>query len=71
MGIECYGKEKEKFSIKKQEKVKEGENFIIDNFEILYKKDEESICEIIKDNGYGTVFFCKIKYPNQFNKICW
>ena len=41
MGIECYGKEKEKFAIKKQEKVKEGENFIIDNFEILYEKAEE------------------------------
>ena len=57
------------FSIKNEEKVKEGENFIIDNFEILYKKDEESICEIIKDNGYGSGFFCKIKYPNKYNEI--
>ena len=70
MGIECCGKEKEKFVIKKQEKVKDGENFDIDNFEIFSEKAEKSICEIIKDNGYGTGFFCKIKYPNKFNKIC-
>ena len=39
------------------------------NSKKLFEKAEKSICEIIKNKGYGTGFFCKIKYPNKFNEI--
>ena len=76
MGIECCGNEKNKlhsykdnFKIRNEEKVKEGENLTLTNMKILLEKAEKSIFEIIKDKGYGSGFFCKIKYPNNFNEI--
>ena len=57
------------FSIINEENVKEGENLTIKKSKILNEKAEKTICEIIKDNGYGSGFFCKIKYPNKFNEI--
>ena len=35
---------------------------------ILGEQSEKSVCEIIKDNGYGSGFFCKIKLNG--NEIC-
>ena len=58
------------FVIKNEEKVKEGENLNIENIKTLLEKCEKSICEIQKDNGYGSGFLCIIKYPDRFNKIC-
>jgi len=57
------------YSIKNEEKIEEGENLTFMNTKLLYIKAEKSICEIIKNEGYGTGFFCKIKYPNKFNEI--
>jgi len=57
------------FSIKNENKVKEGENITLKNSKILFEKSEKSICEIITDKGYGTGFFCIIKYPNKYNEI--
>ena len=57
------------FSIINEENVKEGENLTIKKSKILNEKAEKTICEIIKDNGYASGFFCKIKYPNKFNEI--
>ena len=57
------------FSIKDEEKIEEGENLTLMNTKILLEKVEKSICEIIRDKGYGTGFFCKIKDPNTFNEI--
>ena len=57
------------FNIINEENVKEGENLTLKNTKILFEKAEKSICEIITDKGYGTGFFCKIKYPNKFNEI--
>ena len=36
---------------------------------IFLDKSEKSICEIKKDNGYGTGFFCILRYPDKYNKI--
>ena len=40
---------------------------------LLIKKAENSICEIICRNkiepGYGSGFFCKIKYPDETDEI--
>ena len=76
MGLMCCVSEKEElnfnidsFSIRNEDKVKEGENLTLNNSKILYEKAEKSICEIIKDKGYGTGFFCKIKYPNKYNEV--
>ena len=44
-------------SIRNEEKVKEGENLTLKKIKILLEKAEKSICEIIKDKGYGTGFF--------------
>ena len=49
-------------SIINEEKVKDGENLTLKKTKILLEKVEKSVCEIIKDYGYGTGFFCKIKY---------
>ena len=57
------------FSIIDQQKVKAGDNLTLTNSDILNEKAKKSICIIIKDNGYGTGFFCKIKYPNNLNEI--
>ena len=58
----------ESFSIQKEEKVKHGENLAVKMSKILNEKAEKSVCEIIKDNGYGSGFFCKIKIYE--NEIC-
>ena len=52
-------------SIINEEKVKDGENLTLKKNKILLEKVEKSVCEIIKDYGYGTGFFCKIKYLNK------
>ena len=73
MNSQSENKEKDSFidnfSIQNEEKIEEGENLTLMNSKILLEKVEKSICEIIKDKGYGTGFFCEIKYPNKFNKI--
>ena len=76
MGIECCGNEKKElpsnknnFSIIDEQKVKKGQNLTLKKTKILYEKAEKSICEIFKDKGYGSGFFCKIKYSNQSNEI--
>ena len=56
-------------SIRNEERVKEGENLTLKKIKILLEKAEKSICEIIKDKGYGTGFFCKMKYPDKYNEI--
>ena len=53
------------FSIQNEEKVKHGENLTSKMSKILSEKVEKSICEIIKDNGYGSGFFCKIKFEGN------
>ena len=50
------------FSFIDEEKVKEGENLSLENSEKLNKQSKKSICQIIKGKGFGTGFFCKIKY---------
>ena len=47
-------------SIQNEEKIEEGENITLMNSKILFEKAEKSICEIIKDKGYGTGFFVKL-----------
>jgi len=54
--------------IRNEEKVNEGENLTINQLDLLNKKSKKSICEITKDKGYGSGFFCKIKLPNNNNK---
>ena len=39
------------------------------NSKILCEKAESSTCRIDLDKGYGTGFFCKIKYPNEDSEI--
>ena len=70
MGLQCFENDKNKniFSIRNEEKVKAGENLNTKNTKILLKKAEKSVCEIVKDTGYGSGFFCKIKYPNNYNE---
>ena len=53
------------FSIKNEEKVKAGENLTTKNSILLAQQAEKSVCEIIKDNGYGSGFFCTIKYESE------
>ena len=36
---------------------------------IILDKSEKSICEIKTDDGYGTGFFCILRYPDKNNKI--
>ena len=76
MGIECCGNEKKElpsnknnFSIIDEHKVNERKNLTLKKTKILYEKAVQSICEIIKDKGYGSGFFCKIKNPNNFDGI--
>ena len=76
MGTECCGNEKKNlpsdnnnFSFTNEEKVKKGNNLTLKKTKILYEKANKSICEIIKDKGYGSGFFCKIKNPNNFDGI--
>ena len=53
------------FSIQKENHVKLGENLTTKKSILLNEKAENSICEIIKDNGYGSGFFSKIKYEGN------
>ena len=53
------------FSIVKENRVKLGENLNTKKSILLSQKAEKSICEIIKDNGYGSGFFSKIKYEGN------
>ena len=56
-----------------ENKVKNGENLDTIRNKLLIEKAENSICEIILRNeiepGYGSGFFCKIKYPDEFDEI--
>ena len=52
-------------SIINEEKVKDGENLTLKKNKLLLEIAEKSVCEIIKDYGYGTGFFCKIKTLNK------
>jgi hypothetical protein len=70
MGTECCESENNKnqnkdnknsLNILNEEKVKAGENLNTKNTKILLEKAEKSVCEIVKDTGYGSGFFCKIK----------
>ena len=56
-------------AIENEDWVKTGENLSLRNSKILDKKAEKSICQILKYLGYGSGFFCKIKYPDKFNQI--
>ena len=56
-------------SIINEENINKGENLTTKKSKILNEKAEKTICEIKKKNGYGSGFFCKIKYPNKFNEI--
>ena len=67
--IEELNFDMDKLSIRNEEKVKEGNYLTLKNSKILFEKAEKSNCKIIKDKGYGTGFFCKIKYPNKYNEI--
>ena len=76
MGIDISENEKNKLNFNindlsfiDENKVKRGENLIVENLEILWQKAKKSIWEAIKDKGYGTGFFCKIKYPNKYDEI--
>ena len=56
------------FSIQKEEKVKLGENLTSKKSILLGQQSEKAVCEIIKDNGYGSGFFIRIKING--NEIC-
>ena len=55
--------------IENEHKVKEGDIIELKMMRILLDKSEKSICEIKTDNGYGSGFFCKIRYPDINNQI--
>ena len=57
---EIKAKENNKDKIEVKDKNEENLNLI--------NKVKKSICEIIKDNGYGIGYFCKIKFED--NEIC-
>ena len=59
-------KKKKSLSKINEKKIKDGENL---NMQIIINKSEKSICEIKCDNGYGTGFFCILRYPDKYNKI--
>ena len=46
---------------------KDEENLNLRNLEMYSEKAENSLCEIILENGSGFGFFCKIKYPDESN----
>ena len=48
------------FSIVNEGNIKEGENITIKKSKILNEKAEKTICEIIKDKGYGSGFFLEL-----------
>ena len=57
------------FSIEVEAYVKPGGNLNATNNILLIDKAKNSVCEIITDSGYGTGFFCEIKFPDTFSKI--
>ena len=56
---------KPELCIENEEKVKEGENLTAKKNKILLEKADNSVCEIIKENGYGSGFICKIRYDKE------
>ena len=56
---------KPELCIENEEKVKEGENLTVTKIKILSEKADNSVCEIIKENGYGSGFICKIRYDKE------
>ena len=52
----------------KNEKDKIDENLTEDMSIVLTQKTKKSVCEIIKDSGYGLGFFCKLKLDGS--EIC-
>ena len=56
---------KPELCIENEEKVKEGENLTVTKIKILSEKADNSVCEIIKENGYGSGFICKIRYEKE------
>ena len=52
-------------SIINEEKIKDRQNLTVKQNKILLEKAETSICEISKDNGYGSGFFCKTNYEKE------
>ena len=48
-----------------EEKVKECENLTAKKNKILLEKVDNSVCEIIKENGYGSGFICRIRYEKE------
>ena len=57
------------FSSVKESEVKPGEDLTTKKEIILPKKGEKSICKIIKEDGYGSGFFCEIKLKED-KEIC-
>ena len=55
-------------AIQNKEKVKHGDNLTSKQSMLLSNQAEKSVCEIIKDNGYGSGFFGLIKIDG--NDIC-
>ena len=53
------------FSIQKERKVKLGENISNDNSLLLSQKANKSVCEVIRKDGYGSGFFCKVIFENN------
>ena len=56
------------FNIINELRVKDGDNLSAKNAILLAQNAEKSVCKIIKNNGYGSGFFCKIKYED--NQLC-
>ena len=71
MGIcgDVSSKRKKKFEITNEKKIKNGENLSAKNMGKISDKSKKSICEIKCDDGYGTGFFCILRYPDKNNKI--
>ena len=66
---ESKSKKNKSFSMIKEVDAQDGENLNIEKYKILTDRAEKSICEIRWDNGYGTGFFCILRYPDRYNKI--
>ena len=64
-----FSKSMKLLSIINEKNVKKGENINTKNLQIIIDKSENSICEIKCNDGYGTGFFCILRYPDKFSKI--
>ena len=58
------------FSCVKESKEKPGEDLTTKKEIILPKKGENSVCKIIKNDGYGSGFFCRIKLKEDKEISC-